>query len=257
MPTALIVVVVFAAVIVITICAVTWTLMKRKRRAQKMSEAALTIGFSYEPDGKSLLNEGISEVSIFALATLRQCEILNLMRGRTGSGPVAICDCHYWTGGSSGSRFDHEQTVFCFPVKGGRLPDFTLRPRMSPVDEKMLAVGLKLAQIPLEREKPLLGDARRRILDTVMSETGDKGLEFPDHSDFSARYHVHASDRDAVRSLFHSGVVEFFGRQEKPLPSVEKAGDWLVVYRRNKLVRFEDLVVALDEARAIRALFPH
>ena|SRR5712692_2582073 len=48
------------------------------------------------------------------LTSFQHGEIASVLRGRSGSYAVTICDYHYWTGGGSGRRFDHEQTVFCF-----------------------------------------------------------------------------------------------------------------------------------------------
>ncbi len=102
----------------------------------------------------------------------------------------------------------------------------------------------------------MLGKARREILDKVMEEMQDHGIEFSDHPEFSNQYHLHAANPEAVKTLFRHEVRELFQRQEKPLPSVEKAGGWLAVYRKDTLVKPEDVMVALEEARAIRAFFP-
>jgi hypothetical protein len=247
----------FGAVILFTICAISWILVKKQRRAKRMSEAALRLGFSYQKDDRGFLQEGASEIPLFRLAALGQFELTNLMKGRAGAYSAAICDYHYWTGsGGTGQRFDYEQTVFCFEMKRGRLPDFTLVPQMNVADRKMVALGLKVNKIPVAMFGPLMGRAQAKLFKTVMAATEDKGIEFADHPEFSARYRLQASEAEAVRSIFRAGVIEVFERQQPPLPSVAKAGNWFVVYRKNVLVKPADLGDALNEAASIRTLFP-
>ncbi|HEY3129984.1 MAG TPA: hypothetical protein VGL91_11035 [Acidobacteriota bacterium] len=49
----------FGAVVAFVIVAVSWTLWRDKRRRQKLKRTAEILGFSLEPDGSRLLDEGL------------------------------------------------------------------------------------------------------------------------------------------------------------------------------------------------------
>jgi hypothetical protein len=246
---------VFGAVLALTIVAVIWTLIRGRRRGASLAATAQRIGFSFEPDGRSLLEEGIAQVPIFALASIRQGELSNLLRGEVGSSPLIACDCHYWTGHAGTGRSDHEQTVFCFRMGDESLPDFILRPRRNVVDQKLVSFGLGLAKIPAGMVKKALGNSRTEPWNRVIEGLEDKGIEFVDHPAFSARYQLNGSEPEAVKGVFRPSVLEFFEEQREPLPCVEKAGKWLVTYRRDVLVKPDELSQALSDANSVRGLF--
>lgn len=217
--------IVFGAVVAFTAVVVIWTLIRERRRNASMAATAQRMGFSFEPDGRSLLEEGISQIPIFALASIGRGEFSNLLRGEVGSSPIIACDCHYWTGPAGSGRSDHEQTVFCFRVGDESLPDFVLRPRMNIVDQKLVSFGLSLAKIPAGMMKKALGNSKTELWNRVIGDLEDKGIEFADHPVFSARYQLHGSESEAMKGVFRSGVLDFFEEQREPLPCVEKAGN--------------------------------
>ena len=88
-----------------------------------------------------------------------------------------------------------------------------------------------------------------------MEDLEDKGIEFVDHPAFSARYQLNGPEPGAVKGVFRPSVVEFFEEQREPLPYVEKAGKWLVTYRRDVLVKPDELSEALSDANSVRGLF--
>jgi hypothetical protein len=94
----------------------------------------------------------------------------------------------------------------------------------------------------------------RKLLDSAISGVNE-GVEFGEHPAFTARYRLSGSDPQKVKSLFGAGVLEFLGQQEGTLFSVEKSGDWLVIYKKDVLAEPEGLPARLSEARSIRALF--
>jgi hypothetical protein len=163
--------VIFGAVILLTVTAIAWTIAKKRKRAAAMAKAALQIGFSFGGDVRAFLREGITDVPLFGLTQLGKFEITNLMRGVIGAGSVVICDYHYWTGSSSGggTRFDHEQTVFCFELKGTRLPDFSLAPRVPVAEQKMFNLGARLSGIPATMFSPLIGRARADMFKRIVA----------------------------------------------------------------------------------------
>ncbi len=242
----------YAAVFVflaLMVCAYFWDAAKQRQRAREVLEAAQRIGFSFVRDGQSLLDEELAKIPIFNRASLRGGRVSNLLRGQSGSFSIAICEYRYWTEGEDPSCY--EQTVFCFDVKGAGLPDFSLGPELSALERKVLTFGLR-------HFRPKVRKQARDRLDQALAELEEKGVKFPGHPDFSARYHLRAPDAEAAKVLFQEGIVQRFEQQpqRRALLSVEKAGNWLVVYRKNVVVKPEDLGAALNEAASIRALFP-
>ena len=54
-------------------------------------------------------------------------------------------------------------------------------------------------------------------------------VDFPQAPEFSGKYFLHGSDREAIRLLFTSRVPNFF--EHRPGLSVESDGSTLIVYR--------------------------
>ncbi len=252
----LIPILVVAAFFVLVIGPIFWTIFRRRRRAREMSEGALRLGFSYEADGRPLLEEGVSNLPLFSLASLRRGSVVNVMRGNSGQYSVVICDCLYSTSTGGRGRSAREQTAFCFDVKGVDLPDFSLAPRGSTAERQMMTYGIALKEASPSAAAPVAGSSLKDFVAAAFRAAADKGIEIPERPEFSSRYYLWAEQREAVESLFLERAVGYFEQQEKPLPSVQKAGNWLVVFRRNKLVPAETLPEALAEAATIRALFP-
>lgn len=220
-------------------------------RDKRMFAASQKLEFSFARDGASLLDEGVGEAPIFALARMRHSRLSNLMRGKAGQLEIAICDYHYWTGKGSGDQIDEEQTVFCFDLKANRLPDFTLRPRTRESVRKLEKLGLNPTAFPAAEKEQVKSEFLRALVERIEG----KGIEIPGHPAFSGRYRIQARDTLAANAMFSLKVLEFFERECEPLCSVEKAGDWFIVYRKGVLVRPEEIGAALKEANTIRALF--
>ena len=143
----------FGAIVAFVIVAVSWTLWRDKRRRQELKRAAEILGFSFEPDGSRLLEEGLSEIPLFTLASLgRQSAISNVMRGEAKGTRMIICDYHYWTGSTASQRFDYSQTVACFQLKK-QLPSFALRPRGGALKSGMERLGLNIARTMVDQNK--------------------------------------------------------------------------------------------------------
>ncbi|HXN23102.1 MAG TPA: hypothetical protein VOA41_10225 [Candidatus Dormibacteraeota bacterium] len=248
---------VFGAVILFTIGAITWSLVKKRKREDGMARTAVTIGFALDGDAPGFLQEGIADVPLFSLNGLDRFEITSLMRGRVGTESVAICDYHYWTGSAArDTRFDYSQTVFCFECAPGRLPDFTLAARMSAAKRGMVNLGARVNKIPLAIFKPLVGRARAELFETIVSSVDDPGVEFAEHPNFSACYRLQATDAGAARAAFSAGAIQSLESQPQSF-SIQKVGRWLVLYQHNVLVRAEELGNILHQAASISALFRH
>jgi len=126
---------------------------------------------------------------------------------------------------------------------------------MNIVERKLASLGLELAKIPTGMMKKALGNSKTELLEQVMGDLEDKSIEFGEHPVFSTRYQLKGPEPEAVRKLFVSSVLDFFEQQQEPLPCVEKAGKWLVTYRKDMLVGPAALWKALSDANSVRSLF--
>ncbi len=203
-----------AAFFVLLVGSILWTTYRRRRRRQQLSEAAFSLGFSFEPNGQPLLEEGLSNLPLFSLASLRRGAVVNLMRGQRGSYPVAICDCRYSTSPRGSGQSTREQTAFCFDVKGLDLPDFSLAPRDSGIERQMVSYSLALGKASASATSPVAGPSIKDLISAAMQAATDKGIEFSERPEFSSRYILWAGNRDAVKNLFLEHAVGFFVRQE-------------------------------------------
>jgi hypothetical protein len=243
----------FGGVTVFLVVAVCRSLLRERLRSRQLMAAARSLGLSFQASGLSALSSDLANLPVFVLAFTGHGRIRNIMRRRSPP-PILICDCHYWTG-SGNNRFDHHQTVFCFDVGGRDLPDFTLRPQANAATRKILGLGMGLQEATLAATKALTPRGGRELLSAVLAEMSTGGIDFPEHQEFARRYLLRGTEPDRIRQLFRSGLLDFFARQAEPLPWVEKAGTWLVIYGRDHLVRSHDLASSLNVAISIQSLF--
>jgi hypothetical protein len=243
----------FGCVTVFVIVAVCMSLLRERLRSRQLMAVARSLGLSFQGSGLSGLSSDLANLPVFVLAFTGHGRIRNIMR-RSSPPPVLICDCHYWTG-SGNNRFDHRQTVFCFEVGGRDLPDFTLRPQANAATRKMLGLGMGFQQATLAATKALTPRGGRELLSAVLAEKSTGAIDFPEEPEFARRYLLQGTEADRVRQLFRSGLLDFFARQSEPLPWIEKAGTWFVVYGRDHLVRSDDLANSMNDAILIQSLF--
>jgi len=211
----------------------------------------MPMGFTSQADAQALFDEGIR-----AAAFLRrgfQTSFTNVLRGQTVSGPVAIFDFRYRTDDPDAFRpadqdwGNHwtEQTVFAFDVRESHFPDFVLGPRRGWLERKTSG-WLERQDDPLKGSTITLG----------LSSPAIRSIDFPERPEFSSRYELRAVDVESVRALFRPDVLDFFGQQPRgKLLQLEKAGNWLLVFREGVVVRTSGLEAALEEACQACGLF--
>src|SRR5438309_1630195 len=87
----------FGVVIAITAVSIAFITWKARHRSRKVSQAAQALGLTYQADGAALLNDGLLELPLFALATLGKREtVSNVIMGNFAGTAIAACDCAYW-----------------------------------------------------------------------------------------------------------------------------------------------------------------
>jgi hypothetical protein len=236
------------AVMIFTIVAIFTTTLRDKRRAQQLAEAAPKFGFSFAVDGTNLLAEGLADLPLFLISQLpRQSEIRNVLRKPLTEGDLILCDYHYWTGGNSKTRFDHDQTVACFRLSRPTFPEFTLRQRPSNREREMLRMGLGFASLPSR----MGSSSFRHALDRMVGSLEDEGIQWSAHPNFNQRYWLKAPEHaDETRALFSGELIEFLEPRTSPL-CIESAGRWLAIYRKDTKVKPDDIGTFSGEAERV------
>ena len=187
----------------------------QRRRREGLQRAAEEMGFAFEPRPSGI---ELGE-ELMALPLLRrQSGLSNLLRGSFGGAEVLVLDCRVGSGKQAIT-----QTLACFPLRGKSLPKFELRPE--------------------------------NILHKIGSAFGYKDIDFETHPGFSGSYLLRGEDEQAIRSLFHFGLLSFF--EEQKGWCVEGGGPWLGLYRQGRTVSPKKLREFLEEAARVYAAFGH
>ena len=108
------------------------------------------------------------------------------------------------------------------------------------------AVRLKDASVPAFQASP------ERLMDKIEAAFGGQDIDFDSDPEFSRRYWLRGVDVSGVRRLFNSSV-----RREllwDPGWCLEGEGDWLILYRRDKLIAADELGAFIEDARRWAAM---
>lgn len=238
---------VFAAIIGFTVIAVSASLWKQDRRARQMARAAARFGLIYQSDGSSLLNQGLAEIPLFALAAAgRQGRISNVISSQVHGMAAHACDYRYFTGNVNTTRFDYRQTVACFQTRKP-LPAFTLHPRTGPLDGASGALNRGAVQLLAGVAAPAMGGARAQALQAILTDAGEAGVDVPGCPEFSEVYHLRGDDAAWIGRLFAPAFADQLLTARHPV-SLECAGGWLVLYRKKVMVSPEDVPRFLSES---------
>jgi len=253
-----VVILLFGIVIGITtasICYITW---KAGRRSRRLSQLARERGWDYQADGSALLNDKLAQLPLFSLAALgRRADIANVITGTIDGASITACDCHYWTGSVNTQRFDYTQTVACFPLEPKRYPSFTLYPTGGVFRKASMDLARGSAQMLIAN--PLAGkDERWNALESVMELEQQDSIEIDGRPELSRQYRLTGNDRETIRRLFSTAVLESLLQYESHPLSIECSGLWLAIYRKNKQIKPEDMVKFLTQCVQLkRALSEH
>jgi hypothetical protein len=118
----------------------------------------------------------------------------------------------------------YRQTVAAFSARVTNLPDFQLAPATT--------------------------------LDRLAPKIGFQAIQVASRPDFGKRCWLRAEDEIAVRALFSDTFIDRLARADsKTVWYVEKAGQWLLVYRHGMLFAPESLPEFWQDSRAVANLF--
>jgi len=118
----------------------------------------------------------------------------------------------------------YRQTVAAFSARVTNLPDFQMAPATT--------------------------------LDRIAPKLGFQAIQFASRPDFGRKYWLRADDEIAVRALFSDTFIDRLASTDsKTVWYVEKAGQWLLVYRHGLLFAPEALPEFWQASRGIANLF--
>ena len=106
---------------------------------------------------------------------------------------------------------------------------------------------------------PLAGkDERWNALESVMELEQQDSIEIDGRPELSRQYRLTGNDRETIRRLFSTAVLESLLQYESHPLSIECSGLWLAIYRKNKQIKPEDMVKFLTQCVQLkRALSEH
>ena len=189
-----------------------------RKRSKELAALALTMGFTFNPEGDDVLNQGLAPLRLFQWGHPGKPE--NVLRGSLGGLEVTLFDYSYTIGSGKGRRTFH-QTACAFHLKDKSLPDFELRPE--------------------------------NIFHKIGAVFGYQDIDFDNSPEFSKRYLLRTTSPDSVRVLFRSDSIQFFEREKGW--SVEGGGSWFMVYQHNLRVKPENMRGFLETSYNILTKF--
>jgi hypothetical protein len=193
-------------------------LAKRQAAARRdaLEAVAQQSGWSFSGDRVSLETLGMEEsFRLFSQGTSHRAT--NLMRMSRSGDEVLIFD-HQHTVGSGKNRSTHRQTVVHIRSPRLALPPFVLSPE--------------------------------HLLHKLGGLLGYHDIDFPESPEFSSTYLLRSKEaEDRARLLFHPAVRLFF--EQRPPLTVEGRNDELLIYKRQRRVKADDLREFVEDAQAI------
>lgn len=173
--------------------------IREYRRSTRLAHDASAKGLEYRIDDSTI------EFDTTDLSLCRNGHSLaysHCIHGHLGGREIHIVDLRFTVGKGRGSA-TVEQTLIILNVQDERFPTFILRPE--------------------------------GIFDKITNIFGYKDINFPDHPDFSKRYHLLSNTpADTLRSVFPRTILDTL-LKFKGL-SIECQDGWIVFYRRYKVM---------------------
>ena len=176
-----------------------------KKRAKAIESAAISMGFTYEGDGKNLVSQiGKAPVHLFSLGHSKV--INNVLRGPGG---ITVFDYQYTTGSGRYSNTQH-QTVAVFTYPAASIPTFQLGPE--------------------------------HWYHKVGNVVGFQLIRFESNPTFTKRFLLRGPSESAIRNFFIPALLMYFeSLPEKPAWCVEATGPLLLVYNHGHRIKPEML----------------
>ena len=192
-----------------------------KKRTKAFAAVARESGYQFSPAGTDEIKGELTEFDLFntgcACKMIEFSRIMNLLIRSDDGDLILAMDYQYTHIGG----YTCNQTVFFFGSPSLDLPVFHLRPE--------------------------------GFFDKIGGFLGFQDIDFDTHPVFSAKYLLKGKDEPRIREAFRPAALDWFDRN--PGWCVEAASDRLIVYRRDRRVKPDDIIAAIQDASAIRDLF--
>jgi hypothetical protein len=165
-----------------------------KKRAKAVQSAAISMGYTYEGDGKTLVAQiGKAPVHLFGMGHSKA--ITNVLRGPDG---IIIFDYQFTTGSGRYSNTQY-QSVAAFTYPASSIPTFQLGPE--------------------------------HWYHKVGNVVGFQLIRFDSHPSFGKRFLLRGPNESAIRNFFLPPLLAYFeSLPEKPAWCVEATGPLLLLY---------------------------
>ncbi len=208
----------FGGFVAIVIVAIVAGVAYERKRTDALRAVAESMKFDFCKESGMAVVSATGEFHLFSQGHGRK--ITNLMRGTANDIDVNIFDYRY-TIGSGKNSSTYRQTVVVFQSSLLNLPDFALRPE--------------------------------HFFHRVGRAFGYQDITFDRYPVFSKKCLLRGTNEEAIREIFHEGVLKFYESHEKLC--TEGSGNQLIVYRSGKRVKPPEISAFMQEAFEVFALF--
>ena len=210
---------IYLGVAVVFILVIALSIRASKKRQAALEAVAQQSGWQFAPDevAPEALNAG--QFPLFDIGRSKKAG--NVMRASSSPVTFAVFDYRYTTGGGRNSNTT-SQTVL-----------FVQSPRLTP---------------------PLFVLSPENIFHKIGGMFGYHDIDFDGSPEFSSRYLLRAKENEnQVRELFSPSVRMWLEQREKL--TIEGSADGVLVYRRGRKVKPEEIRTFVEEALATARLF--
>lgn len=202
------------AVIVLAIGFIIWAIWYQvHKHTEGILAAGRGLGLIFVTVPKTFIKSVAKTTHLFSRGGSKKIRLV--LEGDFDEFYVRYFDYQY-TFGALHAAIIYKQSVAAFPIAGGFLPVFQLRPATS--------------------------------VEKLASKLGYPSLRFDSHQKFSTDYVLQGPDESSIRQLFLPPLLDFFESMPKARWYVDSSGEWLFVYVHGFLVEGAGLVSFLEEA---------
>jgi hypothetical protein len=197
---------------------VVYHIVQEKKRVEKLSSLAQSLGFTYSQTVSSDIQNEISGFKLFNQGHSKQYR--NLLVEQKNDLKVVFFDYHYTTG-SGKNRSSHNQTVAYFTSDQLRLPAFVLCPE--------------------------------NLFHKIGALVGYDDIDFREYPEFSKKFLLKGPDEQAIRDYFTDSIVHFM--ENRTNYTIEASGERLIIYIKEKKLSLKNMEREIMECLNVYKVF--
>ena len=206
------------AFVVVLVLATVIAWFAKRYRSESMEEIAKQWGWDFFPVGDVEVEQEAKRLPLFQRGWARH--LTNALAGARDEAPMHLFDYEFAVGAGRRTRTYRQTVAACLLKTSQSVPTFELRPE--------------------------------HLLDKFSALFGSHDINFTTHPEFSRLYRLSGTDESGLRRRFRLELLHELASQ--PGWSMEGEGEWVLMYRANRLVDPDDLEAFRREAAHLARL---